>query len=393
MRILFSAIITALLLTTQSLAESYDAARFERTLVASNLVQPMEIDVAEDGRIFLIELGGTLKLIEPNTGKQTVVGKLDVTTAQENGLIGLALDPAFETNGWIYLQYSPPDFSGQHVSRFEFKNDQLDLDSEKVLLKYEEQRRECCHHAGSLEFGPDGCLYIGTGDNTNPFNDSEGYAPIDERPNREPWDAQRTSANTKSYNGKILRIRPEPDGSYSIPNGNLFPKDGSIGHPEIYVMGCRNPWRINVDQKSGYLYWGDVGPDAGGDGNRGPRGYDEINQARSAGFFGWPLFIGNNFAYYDIDLETGQIGEAGNPNKPMNLSKNNTGAKELPPAQPAFIYYPSASTDLFPAVESGGRTACAGPVYYYDEKLDSSSKFPNNLTQRCLLLNGPATGS
>ncbi len=64
--------------------------------------------------------------------------------------------------------------------------------------------------------GPDGNLYIGTGDNTNPFNDSEGFAPIDEREGREPWDAQRSSGNTKSYNGKILRIRPEPNGTYSI---------------------------------------------------------------------------------------------------------------------------------------------------------------------------------
>ncbi len=163
-------------------------------------------------------------MIDPSTGRQEVVGRLKVTTAQENGLIGLALDPRFAENGWIYLQYSPPDFSGQRVSRFTFRDQRLDLESEKVLFTYEEQRRECCHHAGSLEFGPDGNLYIGTGDNTNPFNDSQGYAPLDERENREPWDAQRTAGNTKNYNGKILRIHPEPNGTYSIPMATYFQK-------------------------------------------------------------------------------------------------------------------------------------------------------------------------
>ncbi len=357
-------------------AETFNPQRFEKHIVATDLVQPMELAIAPDRTIFLIEINGTIKHLNPETGESQTIGKLEVTTEQENGLIGLALDPKFEKNGWIYLQYSPPDFSGQYVSRFDFKNGKLELESEKILFKYEEQRRECCHHAGSLEFGPDGNLYIGTGDNTNPFNDSQGYAPIDQRDNRGPWDAQRTSANTKNYNGKILRIHPEADGTYSIPDGNLFPKDGSIGHPEIYVMGCRNPWRINVDPKTGFLYWGDVGPDAGQDGPRGSRGYDEINQARSAGNFGWPYFIGNNFAYHMVNFTTGEIGSQQDPLHPENLSINNSGSKNLPPAQPAMIYYPGSSTELFPAIGSGGRTACAGPVYYFDAERKAENQFP-----------------
>ena len=318
-----------LVLNSASAAEDVDPQRFEKTLVQGGLVQPMELDIAPDGRIFLIELAGAIKLIDPKTGVVQVVGQLTVTTAQENGLIGMALDPKFSENGWIYLQYSPPDFSGQYISRFDFRNDTIDMASEKRLFSYEEQRRECCHHAGSMEFGPDGNLYIGTGDNTNPFNDSEGFAPIDQRSDRGPWDAQRTAANTKNYNGKILRIRPEPDGTYSIPAGNLFPRDGSVGHPEIYVMGCRNPWRISLDQQTGFLYWGDVGPDAGSDGPRGSRGYDEVNQARQAGNFGWPYFIGNNFTYCMVDFNSGEIGLPQDPQKPVNRSVNNTGATHL----------------------------------------------------------------
>lgn len=370
------ALATILICCTSTTAEEYQVDRFQRTTLCQDLIQPMELELAPDGSIFIIELAGKLKRLNEATGQVEVVGEVEVTTAQENGLIGLALDPSFAENQWIYLQYSPPDFPGQHISRFDFRDGKLDLTSEKLLLKYEEQRRECCHHAGSLEFGPGGLLYIGTGDNTNPFNDSAGYAPIDQRPDREPWDAARSAGNTKSYNGKILRIRPEPDGTYSIPEGNLFPADGSVGHPEIYVMGCRNPWRINVDQSTGYLYWGDVGPDAGQDNERGPRGYDEVNQARVAGNFGWPFFIGNNFAYAMVDFETGEIGAKFDPAKPLNESVNNTGARELPPAQPAMIYYPGGATAEFPAVGTGGRTACAGPVYYYDPDSTAERRFP-----------------
>jgi cytochrome c len=354
----------------------YELERFEVHEIATGLIQPMELDIGPDGEIYLIELGGVLKRIDPATGASNEIGRLEVTTAQENGLIGLALDPNFASNRWIYLQYSPPTFSGQHVSRFTLVDGKLDLGSEKILFTYEEQRRECCHHAGSLEFGPDGTLYIGTGDNTNPFDDSQGYAPIDQRKDREPWDAQRTAGNTKNFNGKILRIKPEPDGTYSIPDRNLFPKDGSIGHPEIYVMGCRNPWRINVDSETGFLYWGDVGPDAGGDGPRGSRGYDEINQAREAGNFGWPYFIGNNFAYPITNFETGEIGQPLDPGAPENHSVNNTGSTLLPPAQPAMIFYPGGASEQFPAAGSGGRTACAGPVYHYSDTLVSETKFP-----------------
>lgn len=360
-----------------TMADTYDPERFEKTTIAADLIQPMEMAIASDGRIFLIELGGKLKVIAPDTKAVTTIGELKVTTAQENGLIGIALDPNFEKNNWIYLQYSPPDFPGQHVSRFEIKDGKLDLASEKIVLKYEEQRMECCHHAGSMEFGPDGNLYIGTGDNTNPFGDTKGYAPIDERESRGAFNAQRTAANTKSHNGKVLRIKPLPEGGYGIPDGNLFPKDGSVGLPEIYVMGCRNPWRINLDKKTGVLYWGDVGPDAGSDGPRGPRGYDEVNQAKRAGNFGWPLFIGNNRPYPRVNFKNDEIGELFDPENPVNESVYNTGAKALPPAQKAWIYYPAGASEEFPVLGSGGRTACAGPVYYYDEKLRSNTKFPD----------------
>lgn len=366
-------------------AEAYDPKRFEKTEVIGNLNQPMELAIAPDGSLFLIELAGEIKRIDLKKQTQETIGKINVTTEQENGLIGLALDPDFAKNGWLYLQYSPPTFSGQHVSRFTFRDGKLDMQSEVLLLKYEEQRQECCHHAGSLAFGPDGCLYISAGDNTNPFGDSGGYAPIDERESRGAFNALRTSSNTKNFNGKILRIRPKPEGGYSIPEGNLFPADGSVGHPEIYVMGCRNPWRISIDSKTGFLYWGDVGPDAGGDNERGPRGYDEVNQAKKAGYFGWPLFIANNQPYAAFDFQSKAPGERFDPQHPVNRSIYNTGSQTLPAAQPAWIYYPGGPSKEFPELGSGGRTACAGPTYDYQASLESPTKFPEHFN-RCLFI-------
>jgi cytochrome c len=357
--------------------------RYKIEVLATDLAQPLLLQLAPDGRIFFNELGGKLKIRKPS-GETIVAGTVPVFAEQENGFLGFALDPGFASNQWIYLLYSPKNFSGQRLSRFRMDGDKLDASSERELFRFDEQRRECCHHAGSVRFAPDGCLLISTGDNTNPFGDSESYGPMDERPNREPWDAQRTSANTLSKNGKILRIRPTPEGGYTIPDGNLFPKDGSGGCPEIFAMGCRNPWRMSVDSQTGIVYWGDVGPDAYDNGPRGSRGYDEINQARRAGNFGWPFFVGSNFPYAKFDYATKKAGTMFDPAHPVNNSVNNTGAKNLPPAQPAFIYWPYGQSKEFPTLGSGGRTACSGPVFHFKTDFAKTGGFPEYY-DNCLL--------
>lgn len=351
--------------------------RFTKKILDENLNEPMELAVLPGQDILFIERKGAIKYYDRQAGKVDVITQMPVHTVHEDGLLGLALDPDYENNHWIYLFYSPKgDLPKQHVSRFVFKDRELDMNSEKVLLEIPTQRDECCHSAGSLEFGPEGLLYISVGDNTNPHA-SDGFSPSDERPGRSPWDAQKSSANTQDLRGKVLRIRPLPDGTYEIPDGNLFPKDGSEGRPEIYVMGCRNPFRISIDDHSGYLYWGDVGPDAGEDSqDRGPRGHDEVNQARKPGFFGWPYFVADNKAYHDYDFDAKQSGPAYDPQKPLNASPNNTGARVLPPAQKAFIYYPYAASGEFPLVGEGGRNAMAGPVFHLGDFPASSQRFP-----------------
>jgi len=291
----------------------------------------------------------------------------------EEGVLGMSKDPDFEKNNWIYIYYSPIDSSVNRLSRFTFKNDTIDNASEKTILEVKSQREICCHTGGSIAFGPDKLLYLSAGDNSTPFDEpnakyvSHSFAPLNDFGPMQ-YDARRSAGNTNDLRGKILRIRVKDDGSYEIPEGNLFPKGTAKTRPEIFVMGNRNPYRISVDQKNSYLYWGEVGPDANNDSlaTRGPRGYDEVNQARKAGYFGWPLFVGNNYPYRDYDYATGISGAAFDPAHPVNDSKNNTGLTELPPAQPAFIWYPYDASPDFPQVGTGGRNAMAGPVYYTD---------------------------
>ena len=336
---------------------------------------PMELDIASDGRVFFAERGGRVRMYDPTTDSTRTVGSVSVTQGGEDGLLGIALDPNFDSNGHIFLIYSTPTADENRLSRFTVIDNRFDIASEKILLTVPSQH-QCCHSGGSVEFGPDGTLYLSTGDATNPFQ-SDGYAPIDERPGRQIFDAQRTSANTDDLRGKVLRIRPEADGTYSIPEGNLFPADGSEGRPEIYVMGSRNPFRISIDSETGWLYWGDVGADAKTDNDeRGPAGHDEVNQAREAGNFGWPYFVGDNKAYNDFDFTTSVTSDLFDPAATVNDSPNNTGATVLPPAQPALIWYPNEVNDEFPELGRGGRTAMAGPVYHYDASLDSDIKLP-----------------
>ena len=170
--------------------------RFKAEVLATGMTQPMHLQRLDDGRIFFSEIAGRIRLLRPGQSAIAEVGAIEVTTANENGLIGMALDPDFLHNGWIYLMHSPNDYPGQILSRFTIADEKLVVASRKDLLKWEEQRLECCHHAGTIRFGPDGCLYMSTGDNTHPFGDSDSYAPLDERPDRGPWDAQKSAGNT-----------------------------------------------------------------------------------------------------------------------------------------------------------------------------------------------------
>ena len=353
---------------------------FEKTELDGNTLAPGTLDVAPDGRVFYAEYGGKLKIYKPDTRTTVTAATLNAYTGGEDGLTGLALDPNFATNRWVYLNYSPSGTQEiARVSRFTMTGDTLDLASEKVLLTIPAWRRsEPGHTGGHLAFGPGGNLFIGVGDDVNPFA-SDGYAPIDERPGRELFDAQGTSANTNDLRGKILRIHPEADGTYTIPSGNMFAPGTAKTKPEIYAMGFRNAFRFSVHPTNGTLYVADYGPDAGGDNaSRGPGAIVEWNIITSPGNYGWPYCVGNNIPFNDYNFATSQSGPAFNCASPTNTSPNNTGLTTLPASRVADVWYGNSAAHggKFPELGSGGEAPMAFPIYRYNPNNPSETKFP-----------------
>ena len=366
-------------------AQAPDENRFVKSVLVDKLDEPMEFTFLPDGRIVFVERKGEVKQFDPTTGITKSIGKIVTNTKYTNrmgqvreaeeGVMGVVLDPNFKVNNWLYIYYAHPKEAKHVLARIELKDEQLLIDQQKIVLEVPTQREECCHTGGGMVFDKAGNLFVTVGNNTSNSN-SDGYAPIDERPGQAYWDDQRGASNTNDLRGKILRIHPEKDGSYTIPKGNLFALGTPKTRPEIYTMGHRNPWRPSLDSKTGFLYWGEVGPDASVDSEKGPRGYDEFNQAKGPGYYGWPYFIGDNKAYSDINFETLAIGPKFNPAAPVNESPNNTGLRELPAAQKAMIWYPYGTSDEFPLMGASGRSATGGPVYRQSDFAKAKRAFP-----------------
>lgn len=339
--------------------------RFTKQVLMEKLDEPMHLAIAADGKLYFAQRRGEIMEYDQEKQSSRMVGKVAVNAKYEDGLLGMTLDPDFINNRRLYVFYTNWDGLAFNVSRFTLdKENKLDQGSEKVLLKIPKDILDGSHTGGGLLFDQKGSgnLFITVGDNSSPR--AWSYAPIDQRKGKEHWDAQRSSANTNDLRGKILRIHPEPDGTYTIPDGNLFPKGTPGTRPEIYSMGHRQPWRLSMDTKTGWLYIGEVGPDANDDSTGlGPKGYDEFNQIRQPGNFGWPQFIADNKAYWQYDFETGKSGEQFDAQKPINRSVNNTGLQQLPPAQKALLWYPYGTSKEYPLMESGARSATGGPVF------------------------------
>ncbi|CAL9342585.1 hypothetical protein SUDANB108_00294 [Streptomyces sp. enrichment culture] len=371
---------------------------------SAEMGEPMSLTVLPDRSVLHTARDGTIRLTDA-AGNTKHAGKLDVYTHDEEGLQGIAADPAFATNRYVYVYYSPrlstpagdapttgtaTDFAPWkghlNLSRFTLRGDgTLDAASEKVVLEVPNDRGQCCHVGGDIDFDAAGNLYLTTGDDTNPF-DSSGYAPIDERTNRNPqFDAQRSSGNTNDLRGKVLRIKPTAAGGYTVPPGNLFAPGTAGTRPEIYAMGFRNPFRMSVDRPTGTVYLGDYGPDAGGtDPNRGPGGQVEFDRITAPGNYGWPYCTGTNTTaetYNEFTFPTGPSGAkydcAGGP---ANNSFRNTGRAQLPPAKPSWIKYGLEGSP--PEFGSGSESPMGGEVYRYDPASTSTVKFPASLDGR-----------
>ena len=363
-----------------------DKNRFTTSIVTDpgDLNEPMAFTFVTAEEMIIVERKGDVKSFNVKTRDIETVGnvatnimyvnKKGESRNAEEGLMGVVAHPDYDNNHWIFMHYADPDEAKHVLARWEYADGTLKEESKKILLEYPVQREECCHTGGGMVFDKNGNLYLTTGNNT--VNPPQGTSNLDERSGNKLHDDQRTAGNTNDFRGKILRIHPEDDGTYTIPAGNLFPEGQEKTLAEIYTMGHRNPWRISIDNETGFIYWGEVGPDAFEDSEQGPRGYDEFNQAKGPGNFGWPYFIADNQAYADYDYSTDSIYGFFDANKPINTSPNNTGMQELPLPQKAFFWYPYGYSEEFPLLGSAGRSATGGPVFRAADFPDSDHRFP-----------------
>ena len=370
--------------------------------------EPISLAILPDGRVLHATRDGYVWLHD-GVSPRTLAAQIPVYTHDEEGLQGMAIDPAFADNGWIYLYYSPPldtvpddpatsddeglapatgdaqtwaQFAGHlQLSRFHFDGNTLDLASEQQILQVDVDRGICCHIGGQIDFDAAGNLLLSTGDDTNPFA-SDGYAPLDERPDRNPaYDAQRSAANTNDLRGKLLRIHVEADGTYGIPEGNLFPPGTERTRPEIYVMGLRNPFRFSADRQRNVVYLADYAPDAPiSSASRGPEGTGKWAIVRGPANYGWPYCATPQLPYVAYDFATLTSGAAFDCTAPTNHSPHNTGLTELPPVTAPEVSYSYRASDEFPELGEGGIGPMAGPVPLFNPDNPSPIQWPRELS-------------
>jgi cytochrome c len=369
------------LLATCGAAQTPDPNRYEKEILVPAARDAIQLEILPGGDVVFAEFWGAVKRFDSKSGGVSTLGKIPTHAKGEVGLLGIAVARDFEKSGHLYALFCPSEKQGtMRVSRFTVTDGAMPASSEQELLSWTYDTEHVFHMGGALWMDAKGDLYIGNGDNCH-WNPG---LPQDTRPDRKNWDAFRSAANSQDLRGKILRIHPNPKSGYSIPKDNLF-QDGKDGRPEIFAMGVRNPFRLSVDDKTGTLYFGDVGPNVLPELGVTPVGYEEINATKIAGNFGWPLFVGPNEALPLYDFNTNKEIKRYDPQSPENLSPRNTGIKKLPPAKPALIWYSNLQSKEFPTLGSGGRSIMAGPVYHFDAANPSAVKLPEALDGRLFI--------
>jgi glucose/arabinose dehydrogenase len=226
---------------------------FTETLVASGLSSPTAMAFAPDGRLFVCQQGGQLRVIKNGTLLATPFVTLTVSSAGERGLLGVTFDPDFANNRFVYVYYTATTPAVHNrVSRFTANGDVALAGSETILLELNNLSSATNHNGGALHFGPDGKLYIAVGENANSAN----------------------SQTLGNLLGKILRINP--DGS--IPTDNPFFSQATGVNRAIWAMGLRNPFTFAFQPGTGRMFINDVGQNA----------WEEINEGIAGANYGWP---------------------------------------------------------------------------------------------------------
>jgi glucose/arabinose dehydrogenase len=219
------------------------------TLITNQVTSPVDIASLRDGETMLVvqQAGRIVRLERDQLNTSTAYLDISdrVLAGGERGLLGIAVHPQYASNGYVYVNYTRRPDGATVISRF--TRDASDSRraspaSEKVLLTIDQPYAN--HNGGALRFGADGFLYIGMGDGGS-GNDPQNYAQ-----------------NMQSLLGKMLRIDVNRGDPYAVPNDNPFAPNPTLGKPEIFAAGLRNPWRFSVDRQNGDIYIGDVGQGA-----------------------------------------------------------------------------------------------------------------------------------
>jgi glucose/arabinose dehydrogenase len=237
---------------------------FAEELVAATLQNPTAMALAPDGRIFVCEKDGAVRVVKNGALLAAPFAVLAPATQGERGLLGIALDPAFPSNGFVYLYWTAtsPTLHNK-VTRFTAAGDLAAPGSEATLFDLDDLSGASNHNGGALHFGPDGKLYVAAGENANGSN-------------------AQTLGNVL---GKILRLNK--DGT--IPNDNPFVNAATGKNRSIWALGLRNPYTFAFDPVTGRMFINDVGQNT----------WEEINDGLPGGNYGWPVTEGphDNPAY------------------------------------------------------------------------------------------------
>lgn len=279
---------------------------FTTSVVTPGFSYPTGFTQAPDGRFFVLEKSGQVKVVQNGTTASSPMLSLSVNTEGERGLLGIALDPSFANNGYMYLYYTNNSPLETRISRFTVTGNTA---GSEVILMRSTQPLDVIHHAGTLRFGPDGKLWASIGNNGNNAN----------------------SQDLSNIHGKIIRINK--DGS--IPSDNPFV--GQAGkNASIWAYGFRNPFRFNF--LGGKPIVGDVGQDL----------YEEINIVEKGGNYGWPQaegfcgscgFINPLYAYSHSGQSSSVTGGFFLPTNGNNFPTQYTNAYYYGDYARGFIHY------------------------------------------------------